>query len=119
MKTEPINPNYIESRHEYFGLPNDEGTRVRSVDVWFATKPSSPEYGIVDYKDRVIDSQVASVVTAWCVEKAGMDRVYIFDREDIKGLRFLLDRIEADFDRRDMESLQARVREVDNDDESE
>lgn len=119
VKAGTVTDNYLDVKHEYFGLPNDEGVRVRTVDVWYATRPTSPEFSIVNHLDQVIDDQEASVTTGWCIEKAGMDRIYIFDRDDINGLRALLDRLEQDFDRRDMDALHASMAEVDNSDEDE
>jgi hypothetical protein len=104
-KTGTMTDNYIDIKHEYFGPPDDNGFRLRSVDVWYATKPTVPQYGLVDYDDKIIEGAQADVKTAWTVAKAGQDTVYIFDRDDINGLRELLNELELDFDRRDMEEL--------------
>ena len=121
MTAAPSNPNYLDIHHEYYGPPDDEGIRLRSVDVWFATKPSLPEYGLVDPMDKIIEGAQAEVKVAWTISKVGQDAFYIFDRDDIDGLRELLNALERDFERRDMEQLFKLVEEdnagVDNPDE--
>ena len=116
-KVGTVTDNYIDVKHEYFGAPDDNGFRLRSVDVWYATKPTVPQYGLVDYDDHKIEGAQADVKTAWSIAKAGQDTIYIFDRDDINGLRALLDKLELDFDRRDMEDLTASVLEDDKEDE--
>lgn len=109
--------NYIDVKHVYFGAPDDNGFRLKSVDVWYATKPTTPEYGLVDYDDKNIDGAQAAITTAWAIAKAGQDNIYIYDRDDINGLRELLNRLEEDFDRRDMEDLTREFQEENSDDE--
>lgn len=111
--------NYIDVKHEYFGLPNHDGHRLRTVDVWYAVRPSSPQFTVVDYEDTDLPGSKVDLETAWTVHKAGLDQIIIVDRDDINGLRRLLDEIEHGMDRRDMEALHASLEEVDNDDESE
>lgn len=110
--------NYIDVKHEYFGLPDEEGHRLRTVDVWYAIKPSLPEFNVVDYQDQTIPGSEAMVGTAWSIHKAGMSQIYIVDRDDINGLRRLLDELEHDMDRRDMEALHEEFK-LDTDGESE
>jgi len=120
MTTDPHSENYLDVKHEYFGVPDDNGFRLRSVDVWYAIKPSVPEYGLVDYNDKTIDGAQADVKTAWSIGKAGQDNLlYIFDRDDINGLRTLLDKLELDFDRRDMEELSREYHEESSEEEAE
>ena len=120
-KAGTMTDNYIDVKHEYFGLPDENGFRLRSVDVWFATKPSLPEYGLVTYDDELIDGAQADVKVAWTIGKVGQDAFYIFDRDDIDGLRELLNALEKDFEQREMEQLFKLVEEdnaeVDNPDE--
>jgi hypothetical protein len=117
IKVDTVTDNYIDVKHEYFGAPDDDGYRLRSVDVWYATKPTIPQYGLVDYEDHKIEGAQADIKTAWTVAKAGQDTIYIFDRDDINGLRALLDKLELDFDRRDMEDLTAEFHEEATNDE--
>lgn len=110
---------YLEVQHEYFGPPDDDGLRVRLVDVWFSVKPTNPRASVVTYDDKTLPGQEGKVTTPWTIEKAGLDRIQIYDRDDINGLRELLKRIEENFDRRDMEALQKSLDAVDNDEEDE
>lgn len=110
--------NYIDVRHEYYGLPDEEGQRLKTTDVWYAVKPSLPEYSIVDYKDQDVPGNDIRVNTAWSLHKAGMSSIHIIDRDDIAGLRHLLNELEKDMDRRDMEALHEEFK-LDNEDESE
>lgn len=113
--------NYIDVKHEYFGLPDDEGQRLRTRDVWFALKPTTPEYHVVDKDDQPIPEYQATVQTAWEIAKAGQPHMIIVDVDDINGLRKLLDALEADFERRAMDDLFKAVQEdeneVDNEDD--
>jgi hypothetical protein len=97
--------NYIDVSYEYFGTPDEEGNRPRFVDVWYATKPTAPQFSQVDNLGEAIIGHEARINTAWTLEKAGLDRIHIFDRDDVAGLRLLLDRLDAEFDRRDLEEL--------------
>lgn len=104
-KVGTVTDNYIDVKFEYFGLPDEDGIRVRTTDVWFATRPASPHYALVAPDDSVLPGKETTVETAWFIDKAGMNRILIVDRDDINGLRALLDELEKDFDRRDMDSL--------------
>lgn len=98
--------NFVEVKHSYFSPPDDEGVRLKSTDTWYAVRPSPPVYSLVDYTDKAIpDSPTSAAVTGWSLHKAGLSQVYIFDRDDIRGLRVLLDALDAEFDRKDLESL--------------
>lgn len=119
--TNIVTDNYAEVRHEYFGAPDDSGVRRGTVDVWYAVRPSAPVIRFVDNKDDLIKgAPTAEFNTGWTLFKAGADSIYIFDRDDINGMRKLLDTLEADMDRRDMEDLmgdfQAPEESEDNDD---
>jgi hypothetical protein len=116
--------NYIDVKYEYFGLPNDDGLRLRTRDVWFATKPTVPEFHIVDKDDNPVPEYEANVDTAWTIGKAGQTDFIICDVDDINGLRALLDALERDFERRAMEELlradsEENEDEVDSEDDSE
>lgn len=109
--------NYIDIKHQYFSAPDEDGVRLRTTDVWFATKPSSPSYATVDYNDKVFPGHEAEVTTAWSIDKVGLHKILIVDRDDINGLRRLLDELENYFDRKDMEALHESLQpEVDNED---
>lgn len=110
--------NYIDVTYEYYSAPDDDGMRLKSEDVWYATKPTPPSYALVDLKDRPVPGYEAQVKAGWSIHKAGLTTLFIFDRDDINGLRALLDKLEHDFDRRDMEDLQKQFK-VDNDEEDE
>lgn len=97
--------HYIDVHYEYYGLPDEDGLRIKSTDVWFATKSSAPDYVVVDYKDDPIPGYAQTIITAWSIHKAGLGDIFIVDRDDIQGLRCLLDSIEESMDRRDMASL--------------
>ena len=97
--------NYIDVKHEYFGLPDNEGLRLRTRDVWYAMRPTVPEYHVVDKDDNIVPEWEASVDTAWTISKAGLSHVVISDVDDINGLRKLLDALEFNFERRAMEGL--------------
>lgn len=97
--------NYIDVKYEYFGPVNDDGLRLRTRDVWYATKPTVPEFHVVDNKDKEIPEFTADVSTAWTIGKAGASQIHIVDRDDINGLRELLNVLERDMDRRDMDEL--------------
>ena len=112
-----VTDNYIDVKYEYFGVPDDNGLRLRTRDVWYATKPTVPEFHIVDNQDHPIPEFQADVTTSWTINKAGIGQVIIHDRDDINGLRALLDELEKDFDRRDMEALHASLLVSDEDDE--
>lgn len=116
-KVSTVTENFVEVKHTYFGTPNDDGLRVKSVDVWYAVRPSPPAYTVVDHTDASIDKGTdPDIKTGWSVHKAGLPGLYIFDRDDINGLRELLDGLEQEFDRRDMESLMDTFKESDDDD---
>lgn len=101
-----VNRNYLESSHAYFSNPTEEGVRVKSEDVWYAVRPTPPKYDLVDYQDEHIpDAPVPEITTGWSLFKAGNQAFYIFDQEDIKGLRKLLDTLEQHFDAEAMEGL--------------
>ena len=110
--------NYIDVKFEYFGVPDDNGLRLRTRDVWYATKPTIPEFHVVDKDDNPVPEYEATVDTAWTIGKAGLPNIIICDRDDINGLRALLDSLEAEFDRRDMDKLHAQFNEPDTDEES-
>lgn len=113
-KVTTVADRYLDVEHEYFTPPDEHNLRLRTVDVWYATRPSSPQQGLVDLKGEpvklsdgdgnLLDTEVI-IQTAWSLHKAGQNPFYIVDRDDVAGLRKLLDKIDADFDRRDMESL--------------
>ena len=110
-----VTDHYIDVHHTYLSQPDDQGLRQKSKDVWFATKPASPEFSLVGPNEEELGDQ-ATVATAWTISRAGHPGVYIFDRDDINGVRALLDELDKDFDRRDMEKLMASL---DNEDEDE
>lgn len=101
--------NYIEAKHEYTGPHDDDGLRLRHVDVWYAHRPSAPGYVTIKHDDEPTEGPQAVVTTAWTLDRAGAERLTIFDREDIAGLRKLLDLLEEDFDRRDWEVLNSTL----------
>lgn len=103
--TKDTDPKYLDVKWEYFGVPDDNGLRLRTRDVWYATKPTVPEFHVVDKDDHPIPEFQADVSTAWTLGKAGLNNILICDRDDINGLRALLDTLEAEFDRRDMDEL--------------
>lgn len=115
-ETATVSDNYLDVKHEYQGLPNADGMRVRFVDVWFAVRPSAPSYDVVDNQGKPIPGGGVNIETAWSLHKAGLNQLFIIDRDDINGLRKLLDVIEQDMDRRDLEAL-TREFDLDNDDE--
>lgn len=100
-----VTDNYIGVEHEYFGPPDDADVRLRSRDIWYASRPSQPRYGLVDLSDEPIPGHQTSARTAWSIGKAGLESPYIFDRDDINGLRKLLDQIEQKMDADDMTAL--------------
>lgn len=117
-KVGTVTDNYIDVKFEYFGLPDEDGLRLRTTDVWFATRPSNPRYAVVAPDDSVLTGKESVLETAWTIDKAGMDRILIVDRDDINGLRALLDELEKDFDRRDMEELhREHAKDLDSSDE--
>lgn len=119
-KVGTVTDNYIDVKFEYFGLPDEDGLRLRTTDVWFATRPSYPSYAVVTPDDKVLPGKESILQTAWLLDKAGLDRILIVDRDDINGLRALLDELEHDFDRRDMEDLhREHAKDLDSNDEVE
>lgn len=108
--TSTVTDNYIDSKHEYFTPhPQDDEVQIKSVDVWYGIRPDPPQYSAVDLKGEDISGYEVEMNTAWRISKAGSGNdVYIYDREDIAGLRKLLDTLEDDFDRRDMEAMTAQ-----------
>lgn len=100
-----VTDNYIDVKYEYFGLPDENGLRLRTRDVWFATKPTVPEFHVVDKDDNPIPEWNADVSTAWTISKAGLNNILICDVDDINGLRALLDKLEQDFEKRAMDEL--------------
>lgn len=97
--------NYIDVKYEYYGVPDDSGLRLRTRDVWFATKPTVPEFHIVDKDDEVVPEFEANVSTGWSIGKAGLQEILIVDLDDINGLRALLDTLEQEFEIRAMAEL--------------
>ncbi len=109
--------NYIDVKFEYFGVPDDNGLRLRTRDVWFATKPTVPEFHVVDKDDEVIPEYKADVSTGWSIGKAGLQEILIVDVDDINGLRALLDTLEQEFEIRAMAELTKEFNEPTDDEE--
>lgn len=106
--------NYIDVKWEYTGLPDENGLRLRTRDVWYATKPTVPEFHVVDKDDAPVPDHEVVVDTAWTIGKAGLNNIIIIcDRDDINGLRALLNSLESEFDRRDMDKLHAQFNDAD------
>lgn len=108
--------NYIDVEHEYFGPPDEDGLRTKRKDVWYAVRPTPPGIGLVTYDDAPLPGAQGVITTAWSINKAGLDVIYIYDRDDLNGLRALLDNIELKMDQEDMVALQ---KSLDNPEETE
>lgn len=106
MTTAQSKTNYLDVSWEYFGPPDEDGLRLKHTDVWYAVRPTAPGVAQVTYDDEILPGHQAVITTAWSINKAGLDLVYIYDRDDINGLRALLDAIELKMDQEDMASLQ-------------
>lgn len=107
--------NYIDVSHEYYGLPDDDGLRAKRTDVWYAIRPTAPQISVVDHKSDPLPGHEVRITTAWMLGKAGLEVPYIYDRDDIAGLRRLLDAIELNMDREDMEELHRSLDNEEND----
>lgn len=99
-------PNYIDVKFEHFGPPTTDGERLRTRDVWYATRPTEPEFHVIDRQGEVDPTFKADVQTAWTIGKAGSGHTLIIvDENDINGLRELLTRLEQEMEQAAMQEL--------------
>jgi len=101
-----VSTNYIDVRHEYDTPLAQEGFTMRRADVWYALRPSLPTFHVMDAEGNKVEDVEVSANLGWTLGQSGNgDGVMIFDRDDIVGLRKLLDALDLEFDRVDMERL--------------
>ncbi len=102
-----MSQNYIEHLHEHYSPVTEDGVRVKAVDVWYAIQPTAPSRDLIDAFTEEKDPDVdIELFTPWTVYGVGHNgNIPIHGREDIAGLRGLLDKIEEKFDIDDFNTL--------------
>jgi len=100
--------NYIEHHHHHMSAPSDEGFRTKNIDVWYATRPTVPSIEVINaFTEEVSDEFQFQAISPWTINMVGNPRVSVYGREDIRGLRGLLDAIEAQMDLEDLAKMLA------------
>lgn len=85
--------NYIEIVHEYDD--SDTEWHSESRDIWYAVRPTTPSYRQWKQGEPEEDWSDHSLLhTSWSIN----GDISIYGKEDIAGLRKLLDAIEAQYE---------------------
>lgn len=85
--------NYIEVVHEYI----DEEHGDSNQDVYYAVRPSVSRYRLNTENNPTGPDWSEMFDPGWAL--SGGTSVYVYDKEDIAGLRKLLDAIEKELDK--------------------
>lgn len=88
-----MSDNYIEIEHEYRSTgESPRGKYVeKSVDVWYATRPSSSLFEYWPETEEEPEYETGKNHNGWAINGSNLS---IYTKEDVVGLRKLLDAIE-------------------------